>query len=224
MPYLSPSGDVTFAGCLCGCQASGLDVFVELDGLCQLEHGDIVVHGARVVTGMLYNSGDAHILFGSLSAVSVVLTNPDGIAARVEASCHAMGGCDDPLVAHEGTSTSGPAVIQHQNLPWPRTTCCGLSSDNARHLDLGFSAAAWWVGSGSFGGWLWWSLCWWLWGRSPTEVASLGTPVRHELSVVWNSTESHGFHVKTVRSLIFTCLGSGREQHYCKNTSGLHLV
>ena len=65
---------------------------------------------------------------------------PDGESGRVSGPSGNTMGCGHYMTrTNNRTSTSTTIVVQHQDLPWPRTTCSGRSSNDPLPLDLGFA-------------------------------------------------------------------------------------
>jgi len=111
---LTPSCDVaggSYRGVILG-QTDGGDVFVELDGLLQFEHGDVVVESAGVPSGM--DDDPFHFIFsgGRFLLALVVCSNADRELSRiVDILVHAVSSSDDGLGGDDGTTAHGSTVL-----------------------------------------------------------------------------------------------------------------
>merc|ERR1719494_115146 len=139
MTDFSPTSNVTFRSHrhILVRQADGGHISVELDGFGQLKHGNIVVQRRWTLIRLMHD----HLLdlvfgFRSLSIVPVMFSYNDREIVRVLSSpSNTMSSSNNMSWSNDRSSTSWSTSELHQDLPWPRPTCSGHSSNHTLSLD-----------------------------------------------------------------------------------------
>merc|ERR1719494_899437 len=143
MPCFTPTSNVAFRPHIDTFiwQTYRLHVFGELNRFLKLEYCNVVVDGGgTLVTRVLEYSLDTIFLLRPLVSCGIVFPNSDGESGRVSGPSGNTMGCGHYMArTNNRTSTSTTIVVQHQDLPWPGTTCSGRSSNDTLSLDLGFA-------------------------------------------------------------------------------------